>query len=114
MSHRMVYSLLIAAAILLAGTVSAPAAGDAKSKGTTSPVVESNRAFEGLLVVKEADGVFVVRAEDGKKRRFTVHKDTAISRNGKPVAYRELKSRDHLRVTYTPDFVVTEIRASGS
>jgi hypothetical protein len=70
--------------------------------------------FEGLLALKEADGVFLVRAQDGKKKRFTVNRNTKITRNGKPATYKDLRSRDRIRVCYTSDFVVTEIHAEGS
>jgi hypothetical protein len=77
-------------------------------------IVAATMTFEGLLAVKEADSVFLVRAEDGKKKRFTVNENTMISRNGKPAACGDLRSRDHILVQYDSNFVVMTIEASGS
>ena len=74
----------------------------------------ATRTFEGLLVVKEADGVFLIRSESGQKKRFTNNASTAITRNGKPANYSDLQSRDHILVQYDSNFVVTAIQATGS
>ena len=80
----------------------------------TPAAVSSIESFEGLIAVKEADGVFLVRAENGDKKRFTINPEVKITRNGQPAAYTDLRSRDRVRVYYTTDFVVTAIEASGS
>ena len=113
MIYRIFLSLLIAGFIFLAGPISGPAHANATA-GKTHTVSSSTNAFEGLLVLREADGVFLIRSEKGKTKRFIVNKNTTITRNGKPAAYGDLKSRDQIRVQYNADFVVTEIQATGS
>ena len=110
MINRTVSTLIITAFIFVTGMMS----GSARGGQITNTILISSASdgfFEGLLAVKEADGVFVVRSEDGKKKRFTLNKNT---RNGTPAAYSDLRSRDRIRVHYKSDFVVTEIQASGS
>jgi hypothetical protein len=113
MSYRILSILIISAALLGTGMMSGPARGD-QITDQSQKLVSSNNTFEGLLAVKEADGVFVVRSEDGKKKRFTVDQKTVITQNGKPAAYSDLRSRDRVRVHYDSNFVVTEIQAGGS
>ena len=113
MIYRILFSLLIAVPNLTAGVISGPAWGD-QVTDTGYILAASDMTFEGLLALKEADGVFLVRAEDGQKKRFTLNKTTTITRNGKAAAYRDLRSLDRIRVTYTSDFVVIEIQATGS
>jgi hypothetical protein len=113
MISRIVFSLLVAAFIFVAGPTPGPAYANATA-GKTNTISSSDKAFEGLLVVREADGVFLVRSENGEKKRFKVNPNTTISRNGKPAAYGDLKSRDRIRVQYNADFVVSEIQATGS
>ncbi len=113
MIYRIFFSLLIAVFIIKADVISGPAWGD-QVTDTSRILAASGSTFEGLLAVKEADGVFLVRSEDGKKKRFSLNKNTTITRNGKPAAYGDLRSRDRVRVTYTSDFVVIEIQATGS
>jgi hypothetical protein len=113
MNYRIFFSLLTAALILVAGPISGPAHGNATA-GSSLTVSSSAKAFEGLLVVREADGVFLIRSEKGEKKRFKVNQNTTITRNGKPAAYGDLRSRDLIRVQYNADFVVTEIQATGS
>jgi len=113
MIYRIFFSLLTAVFIITAGLISAPARGD-QITDTSPKLAASERTFEGLLAVKEADGVFLVRSEDGTKKRFTLNKSTTITRNGKSAVYRDLRSRDQIRVIYTSDFVVIEIQATGS
>ena len=113
MINRTVSTLIITAFIFVTGMMS----GSARGGQITNTILISSASdgfFEGLLAVKEADGVFVVRSEDGKKKRFTLNKNTTITRNGTPAAYSDLRSRDRVRVHYNSDFVVTEIQASGS
>ena len=114
MIYRIFSSLLVAAVIFIAGSISGPAPGNAFAGDNPSVAASSNNAFEGLLVVKEADGVFLIRAENGDKKRFTINPNAIITRNGKPAAYSDLRSRDRIRVHYTSDFVITKIEASGS
>ena len=113
MIDRMFFPLLVAAVIFAAGQMPAPAHANATA-GKTQTVSSSDKAFEGLLVVKEADGVFLIRSEKGEKKRFKVNKNTTITRNGKPAVYGDLRSRDLIRVQYNADFVVTAIKATGS
>jgi len=113
MIYRIVSILLIAGTVSATGIIAAPVKGG-QTADTSRITASSNSTFEGLLAVKEADGVFLVRAEDGKKKRFTVNRNTMITRNGKPVDYSDLRSRDRVRVHYNSDFLVTEIQASGS
>ena len=113
MIYRIFFSLLIAALIFAAGPIPGPAHGNATA-GSTQSISSSTNAFEGLLVVREADGVFLIRSEKGEKKRFKVNQNTTITRNGKPAAYGDLRSRDQIRVYYTADFVVTGIEATGS
>jgi hypothetical protein len=112
MIYRTTSVLIISAFFLMTGIISAPASG---GQVTDTPQIlpASDITFEGLLALKEADGVFIVRSENGKKKRFTLNKNTMITRNGKTVSYKDLRSRDQVRVNYNSDFVVTEIQASG-
>jgi hypothetical protein len=112
--YRVFSSLVIAALILIFGSTSGPSHRSAIAGGMAPSVAPSSQSFEGLIAVKEADGVFLVRAENGDKKRFTINPDVKITRNGQPAAYTDLRSRDRVRVYYTTDFVVTEIEASGS
>jgi hypothetical protein len=109
MIYKTITLLIIAASILLTGLPASFAAG-ADASTATSEI----RTFEGLLVVREADGVFLVRSDDGAKKRFIYNANTAITRNGQPASYGDLRSRDHIRVQYNSNFVVTAIQASGS
>ena len=113
MIYRIFFSLLISVLIITAGGISRPARGE-QITDTGLILAASDSTFEGLLAVKEADGVFIVRSEDGTKKRFTINKEATITRNGKPATYKDLRSRDRLRVTYTSDFVVIEIEATGT
>jgi len=113
MIYRIFFSVLMAALIITAGGISGPANGG-QTEDKALILAASDSTFEGQLTVKEADGVFLVRSEDGTKKRFTLNKNTTVSRNGKPASYKDLRSRDRLRVTYTSDFVVIEIQATGS
>ena len=113
MIHRILFSLLIAVFMFAVGPIPAPAYANATA-GKTHTLSSSTNAFEGLLVVKEADGGFLIRSEKGKKKRFTVNPNTTITRNGKPASYHDLRSRDRIRVQYNANFVVTEIEATGS
>ena len=113
MIYRILFSLLIAVLIWVGGPISRPAHANATGD-KTHRVSSSTNAFEGLLVVKEADGVFLIRSEKGKKKRFKVNKNTTITRNGKPASYHDLRSRDRIRVQYNADFVVTAIESTGS
>jgi hypothetical protein len=112
MIHAVITILIFAISIFAATPSECSEAGSAGD--TNQTLISHDRTFEGLLALKEADGVFLVRAADGKKKRFTVNRDTKISRNGKPAIYKDLKSRDRIRVHYTSDFVVTEIHADGN
>ena len=114
MIYRSFSILIIFFTILMAGMITTGPAIGGQIVDTSPIIVASTMTFEGLLAVKEADGVFIVRAEDGKKKRFTVNKNTMITRNGKPADYGGLRSRDHILVQYDSNFVVTTIRASGS
>jgi len=98
----------------MTGMMAAGPAGSGQAANNGSVLTSAIRTFEGVLVVKEADGVFLVRSENGQKKRFTYNTNTAITRNGKPVSYRDLQSRDHIRVQYDSKFVVTAIQATGS
>ncbi len=106
-------TILTIAAITFATTPSETAETGAEA-ATNQTLISKDKTFEGLLALKEADGVFLVRAQDGTKKRFTVNGNTIITRNGKPATYKDLKSRDRILVCYTSDFVVTEIHAEGS
>ena len=110
---RIVFLLLVAALIFVAGPIPGPTHANSTS-GNTHIVSSSTNAFEGLLVVREADGVFLIRSEKGEKKRFKVNQNTVITRNGKPAVYGDLRSRDRILVEYTADFVVTGIEATGS
>ena len=114
MIYRSFSILVIFFTILTAGMMTTGPAIGGQVVGTSPIMIAATMTFEGLLALKEADGVFIVRAEDGKKKRFTVNRNTMITRNGKPADYSDLRSRDQVRVNYTSDFVVTEIQASGS
>lgn len=112
MNYRTASVLIIAAFILVTGMmISAPVSGD---QATNSILISaaSDMTFEGMLVVKEADGEFIVRSEDGKNRRFKLNRNTMVTRNGKTASYKDLRSRDQIIVHYNSDFVVTEIQAS--
>ena len=111
MINRIMSMLIITAFILMTGMISGPTRGDQISN-TILISAASGGFFEGLLAVKEADGVFVVRSKDGKKKRFTLNKNTTITRNGTPASYSDLRSQDRVRVHYNSKFVVTEIQAS--
>jgi hypothetical protein len=113
MIYRTFFSLLIAALIFAVGQRPLPAHGNA-ADGNSDTISSSTNAFEGLLVVREADGVFLIRSENGEKRRFRVSQQTTITRNGKPADYGDLRSRDLIRVHYNADFVVIAIQATGS
>ena len=113
MIYRTFFSLLIAAVIFAVGQISLPAHGNATADNRDT-ISSSTNAFEGLLVVREADGVFLIRSENGEKRRFKVSQNTTITRNGKSASYGDLRSRDRIRVEYNADFVVTGIEATGS
>ena len=114
MIYRMFFSLLIAAVIITTGSISGLSKRSAFAGGNTPAVASSTQSFEGQLVLKEADGIFIVRSETGDKKRLKVDNNTTITRNGKPVGYGDLQSRDRIRVQYSSDFVATEIEASGS
>jgi len=114
MNYRTVSVLIIAAFILVTGMMIATPVSGGQATNSILLSAASDMTFEGMLVVKEADGVFIVRSEDGKDRRFTLNKNTVVIRNGKTASYKDLRSRDRLRVTYTSDFVVIEIQATGS
>ena len=113
MINRILSSMLIATFILAAGLIAGPAQSNALAGGNTPAAASSTTNFEGLLVVKEADGVFLVRSENGDKRRFTMNPDVKITRNGIPAAYTDLRSRDRIRVHYTPKSGITKIEAGG-
>ena len=113
MNNRMFSSLLIAAVIITTGSVSSPLQRSAFAGGNTPAVASSTNSFEGLLVVKEADGVFLVRSETGDTKRLKIDKSTTVTRNGKPAVYTDLRSRDRIRVQYNSNFVATEIEAGG-
>ena len=113
MNYRIFFSLLTTALIFVAGPISGPAHGNVTA-GNRHTISSSTNAFEGLLVVREADGVFLIRSEKGEKKRFKVNQNTTITRNGKPAVYGDLRSRDRIRVQYNADFVVTAIQATGS
>jgi len=113
MINRAFFSLLVAVLILVAGPTFGPALGNATA-GSSHTVSSSTNSFEGLLAVREADGVFLIRSEKGEKKRFKVNPNTTITRNGKPAAYGDLRSLDQIRVYYNVDFVVTRIEATGS
>jgi len=111
--YRIFFSLLVTALVYVAIPISGPTFG--KATASSSQTVSSpTHTFEGLLVVREADGVFLIRSETGEKKRFKVNPNTTITRNGKPAAYGDLRSRDLIRVYYNADFVVTGIEATGS
>lgn len=112
MIYRIVSMLTITFIIVVTGMFSGPAIGG-QTTDTISLSASSDRTFEGLLAVKEADGEFIVRSEAGKKKRFKLSQNTMVIRNGKPVAYSDLQSRDQVSVRYNSDFVVIEIQASG-
>lgn len=114
MIYRSFSIFLIAVAILMSGMMTAGPASGGQVADNSPIMAAATMTFEGLLAVKEADGVFIVRSEDGKKKRFTLNENTKITRNGKPAAYGDLRSRDHIRVQYDSNFVVTAIRATGS
>ncbi len=107
MIYKTISLLMLAASLLLGWPASGAAGADASS------ATSETRTFEGLLAVREADGVFLVRSDDGAKKRFTYNANTAITRNGQPASYGALRSRDHIRVQYNSNFVVTAIQASG-
>lgn len=109
MIYRTFSLLMLAASLLLTGWLTSGVAGDSAGFVLASEI----RTFEGLMVVREADGVFLVRSDDGAKKRFTCNSNTAITRNGEPASYGDLRSRDHIRVQYNSNFVVTAIQASG-
>lgn len=112
MIYRIANMLFIAAFVLVTGMISGPASSGQQTD-TTLISTASDITFEGMLVVKEADGVFLVRSQDGKKKRFKLDKNTVITRNGKLAVYKDLRSRDQIRVQYNSDFIVTEIQVSG-
>ena len=114
MNNRMFSSLLIAAVIITTGSVSSPLQRSAFAGGNTPAVASSTNSFEGLLVVKEADGIFLVRSETGDTKRLKVDNNATITRNGKTVGYGDLRSRDQVIVRYNSKFFATEIEASGS
>jgi hypothetical protein len=114
MIYRSFSILIMFFTILTAGMMTTGPAIGGQIVDTSPIIVAATMTFEGLLAVKEADGVFLVRAEDGKKKRFTVNKNTMITRNGKPAAYGDLRSRDHILVQYDSNFVVMAIKASGT
>ena len=113
MIYRKFFSLFIAALIFAVGQIPLPAHVNATA-GNIDTISTSTKAIEGLLVVREADGVFLIRSENGEKRRFRVSQHTTITRNGKPADYGDLRSRDLIRVHYNADFVVIAIQATGS
>ena len=107
------FSILLALAGILIASVAA--AGPATDAGKGSVVKDAGAySFEGTLVVREADGVFLVRSDQGVKKRFACRPNTGITRNGHPASYHDLHSRDRIRVQYDANFVVTAIQASGS
>ena len=108
MIHRAIITVLILAVTIFV------TAGHNPPADAIPTMTAEDMTFEGLLALKEADGVFLIRAKDGKKKRFTVNRNTKITRNGKPADYKDLKSRDRIRVHYTSDFVVMKIHAEGS
>ena len=112
MNYRTASMLIIAACILVTGMMTTPVSG---SQATNKILMStaSDMTFEGMLVVKEADGVFIVRSKDSKQRRFKLDKNTIITRNEKPANYKDLRSLDQVRVHYNSGFVITEIQASG-
>jgi len=110
----MFFSLLIAALILTAGAISGLSQRSAFAGGNTPAVASATQSFEGQLVLKEADGMFIVRSETGDKKRLKVDNNTTITRNGKPALYTDLRSRDQIIVRYNSKFFATEIEASGS
>ena len=114
MIYRSFSILIIAVAILMAGMTAAGPARAGETAGSSSVLASATRTFAGLLAVKEADGVFLVRSETGEKKRFTCNPNTTITRNGQPAAYRDLRSRDYIHVEYDSNFVVTVIQANGS
>ena len=113
MIYKMFFSLLIAAVIINIGPISGLSQRSAFAGGTTPAVASSTNSFEGLIVVKEADGIFLVRSETGDTKRLKIDKSTTVTRNGKPAAYTDLRSRDRIRVQYNSNFVATEIEAGG-
>jgi len=113
MNYRTASMQIIAAFILVTGMMIPTPVSGGQATNTILLSVGSDMTFEGMLVVKEADGVFIVRSEDGKNRRFTLNKNTIVTRNEKPATYKDLRSRDQVSVHYNSDFAVTEIKASG-
>ena len=113
MNYRTASMLIIAAFILVTGMMIPTPVSGGQETNTILISVATDMTSEGMLVVKEADGEFIVRSEDGKNRRFKLNKITIVTRNGKPATYKDLRSRDQVRVHYNSDFIVTEIQASG-
>ena len=114
MIYRPFSILIIAVAILMTGMTTAGPARAGETADSSSVLASATRTFEGLLAVKEADGVFMVRSETGQKKRFICNPNTTITRNGKPAAYSDLRSRDYIHVEYDSNFLVMVIRATGS
>ena len=114
MNYRSFSILIITVTILMTSMMAAGPALGGQIADNRPVFAAATRTFEGLLVVKEADGVFLVRSESGEKKRFTNNASTVITRNGKPATYSDLRSRDHIQVQYDSNFAVTAIQASGS
>jgi hypothetical protein len=83
--------------------------------GGTTGKMDRHATIEGVLTIKEAHGDFLVRTPDGKTQRFSVKGDMAITRNGKPAHYKDMKTDDAVEVQYeAANRRVIAIRASGS
>ena len=113
MKYRLFYPLAIAILMMIAVFISSPAVGG-ESAALSLRLASSNVTFEGVLVVKEDHGDIFIKSDDGHQRRLKVSSGTSITRNGKPAAFRDLKVRDRLSVSYDSKRVVFELHASGS
>jgi hypothetical protein len=113
MTYRISTSAIIAVfitiSVLIAGPVKSGEIADNNSK-----LASSTSLFEGTLIIKEGHGDILVRSENGNQRRLKVKQSTVITRNGKPATYKELHTRDQIRVKYNSKSVVIELQATGS
>lgn len=111
MTHRIsvaaVMAILILIAILLPGPGRCGEVTDSSSKAASSI-----STFEGTLFGKETHGEILLRSQDGHQRLLQVVNRTMITRNGKPVDYREIQVGDRVRVKYDAERVVLELEAS--
>lgn len=93
--------ILVSLLTLTLATVAAASALAGGSDGTTNPY----ETVDGVLAIKEGHGEFLVRLADGSAQRFSIRAGAgtvAITRNGEPARFSELKPGDGIEVKYDP------------